>query len=101
MRRALFEHGWQVLSLHQPPWLFPRDGRKLSLCPIPSDPWHITIHNGASILTATRQLSGQGATADEAATNALSGARSDLRGAFERLAGAVDNLVKAYRRESL
>ena len=50
--------GWRLLSAYQIPQ---NDGRKLKLCPIPSDPWHLTLHNGSSVLTATRQIFGHGA----------------------------------------
>lgn len=96
-RRALFEAGWQLLSVAQPPWLFPNDGRKLKLCAVPSDPWHATIFNGHSLLTATRQISAQGATADAAVLAALSEAGPTFREALGRLETAVDGLIGALR----
>lgn len=98
-RNALFEAGWQMQSAYQPPWLFPRDGRKLTQCAIPSDPWLVSLHNGASILTATRLVTGQGATVDEAVLAALSCTGTDLRDAMCRLERAVDDLIGAISRE--
>jgi len=81
-RRAVFEAGWHVLSVYQVPQ---PDARKLTRCPLPTDPWTATIYNSASILTATRQASAQGVTADEAVLNALGGASMRLEAEIDRL----------------
>jgi hypothetical protein len=96
-RNALFEAGWRLQSAYQPPWLFPRDGRKLDRCAIASDPWLVTLHNGASILTATRLVTGQGATVDEAVLAALQCTGTDLRDAMCRLETALDDLIGVIR----
>ncbi len=96
-RQAVFEAGWQVLSLYQPPWAFPHDGRKLKQCAESSDPWIATLFNGASILTATRQVHGQGASADAAVLDALKDAGTTVKEALSRLETAVDGLIGAMR----
>lgn len=96
-RAALFARNWHVASAYQPPWLFPDDGRKLKRCPIPSDPWHVTITEGSPSLLFGRQIGyGSGPTADEAAMTVIR-SRGDLRAALGRLSLAVDELIEAYR----
>lgn len=87
--------GWRVLTAYQVPQ---NDGRKLTRCAIPSDPWNLVLHNGgSSVLFATRHLHGRGDTLDAAALAALSTLGTDLRGAMMRLEDAVTDLAAIYR----
>lgn len=95
-RAALFARNWHVASAYQPPWLFPDDGRRLKRCPIPSDPWHITISEGSPSLLGGQLIGyGTGATADEAVLSVIR-SRGDLRAALDRLAAACDDLAGVY-----
>lgn len=89
--------GWRLLTAYQVPQ---NDGRKLTRCAIPSDPWRVTLHNGSSILTATRHLSGYADTLDGAALDALSklGAGESLIGAVESYSAAGESLLGAIGR---
>lgn len=88
------ERGWHVLSLYQPPWLFVPNGRRLTRCAEPCDPWQATIGNSPSYLEATDTRTGVGATADDAVLAAMPepGIADDLLAAMRRLEVAVDSL---------
>lgn len=86
--------GWRPLNGYQLPQ---DDGRKLKRCAQPSDPWCVALHNGPSILTATRIIYGIGATLDDAVRDALSNTAPSFREALTRLETAVDGLIGAYR----
>ena len=92
--RYAYERGWHILSLYQPPWLFPNDGRRLTRCAIPSDPWQATIGNSPSYLQATDTRTGVAATADDAVLAAMPepGIADDLLAAMKRLELAGDSL---------
>ena len=94
VERHAFQRGWHILSLYQPPWLFPDDGRRLKRCAIPTDPWLVTLGNHPSYLQATETRRGQGATADAAVMAAMPepGIADDLLAACRRCEMAVDNL---------
>lgn len=103
MTKPAFSHevreqmvGWRVLSAYQVPR---DDGRKLKRCTQPSDPWRITLHDGASILFAKRILWGSGETLDAAAQDAMSklDPADSLIGAIGRYSAAVDGLIGVMR----
>lgn len=70
-RNALSRAGLHVQALSQPPWLFPKDGRKLLRCSIPSDPWHATLGDHPNPILASRTEYGHGATPDDAILDAI------------------------------
>jgi hypothetical protein len=89
---ALFEAGLKILSISQPSWLFPKDGRKLTRCAVDSDPWHAVLCDHSNALMAKRFTYGSGQTA-EAAVLAAIGERSN----FGPLEAEIDKLLATLR----
>lgn len=89
VRRYVADRGWHILSVSQPSYLFPDDGRRLKRCCVPSDPWQATIGDRESYFFARDVRHGQGATADDAVLAAIP---SDLLSALRRCEEAVDSL---------
>lgn len=89
--------GWHVLMVHQPPYLFPDDGRKLRRCATPSDPWLAIVQNHPCPLTAEHSRSGAGPSPDEAVLAAIPEQRKDVRNALAALETAFEGLITVYQ----
>jgi hypothetical protein len=89
VERYAADRGWHVISLYQPPWLFVPNGRRLTRCAEPCDPWLARLGNGECYLFSDQTCEGVGATPDAAVLAAIP---HDLKAALRRCELAVDSL---------
>jgi hypothetical protein len=92
----LQELGLKLWSPHQPSYLFPKDGRKLTQCAVPSDPWTVTLVRGdRGILDEGSRIGqGSGATLDDAILAAIP---TGLLASTMKLGVQLDKLAEAIR----
>lgn len=92
----LNELGLQPWCAHQPPYLFPDDGRKLKRCAISTDPWSVMLVRRDRVVWADGgQVSHAiGETFDAAVEAAIP---TGLQASIMRLSVALDKLTEAMR----
>ncbi len=89
----LNELGLKPWCAHQPPHLFPDDGRRLKRCAIPSDPWFVVLVRKDRVVWAdgAQVAHGEGSTFDEAIESAIP---TGLVASAMRCAVAVEKLTE-------
>lgn len=94
--RAKLEAAGMVASCYQPTFLFPKDGRKLPNCAVPTDPWQVFLRKDTGEFGIMAE--GRGATLEGAIDAALRGIqRRGLLGLLDRLGAEIDLLTARVR----